>query len=179
LSPFEYLFAFYSLLLGLAAANVAGGFADMWRERRTVAVGFSAPLVAAMVLVGVMNAWITFWREREAVSFGPWWMLAAAGIALPYVFASRAMFPAPGQASSLEEHYFAHRRIILATLLLPPLVSRIANLALARQLPAGWEAAYFATRMLLPLALILIAQRTAHRIGLALLLAVMVAGLFR
>ena len=31
MSGFEFLFSFYSLLLGLAVANVATGFADIWR----------------------------------------------------------------------------------------------------------------------------------------------------
>ncbi len=179
MSPFEYLFAFYSLLLGLAAANVATGFADMWRERGAISVGFSTPAFAAAVLLGVMNAWITFWRGRGEVDFGPWFMLAAACTALPYVFASRAMFPVPGQANSLEEHYFTHRRVILLALALPPLVSRAANYGIDGKLPAGWDLAYFAIRILLPLALIPVAQRTAHRAGLAVLMLVMLAGLFR
>jgi 4-hydroxy-3-polyprenylbenzoate decarboxylase len=48
LSAFEYVFAFYSLLLGLAVANVVTGFADMWRERQVVAVGVCTPLIAVV-----------------------------------------------------------------------------------------------------------------------------------
>jgi len=32
MGDFQYLFTFYALLLGLAIANVASGFGDMWRE---------------------------------------------------------------------------------------------------------------------------------------------------
>ena len=36
MSDFEYIVGFYALLLGLAVANVAIGFADMWRERERI-----------------------------------------------------------------------------------------------------------------------------------------------
>lgn len=68
MSAFEYLFTFYGLLLGLAAANVATGFADMWRDRREIAVGVCTPLIALIVLLGAMNLWLSFWRAREAVT---------------------------------------------------------------------------------------------------------------
>ena len=58
MSAFEFVFTFYSVMLGLAAANVATGFADMWRDRRAVEVGVCAPLLAVIVLVGTMNLWL-------------------------------------------------------------------------------------------------------------------------
>ncbi|MFN5614639.1 MAG: hypothetical protein ACK45V_02955, partial [Brevundimonas sp.] len=65
MSAFEYVFAFYSLILGLAAAEVVSGFADMWRDRRRMEVGFCTPVLALCVLLGIMNTWITFWAYRE------------------------------------------------------------------------------------------------------------------
>ncbi len=38
---FDFLFSFYSLLMGLAVARVATGFADMWRGRKTMVIGVS------------------------------------------------------------------------------------------------------------------------------------------
>ena len=93
---FEYLFTFYGLLLGLAAANVATGFADMWRDRREIAVGVCAPLVAVIVLLGAMNLWLSFRGAQEAATLDGWRVISVAGIALPYVFIRRAMFPGVG-----------------------------------------------------------------------------------
>ena len=42
---FDYLFSFYGLLLGIAVANVAIGFADMWRDCGKIAVGYCPPLL--------------------------------------------------------------------------------------------------------------------------------------
>ena len=125
MSAFEYVFTFYSLVLGLAAANVVTGFADMWRERSRIAVGICVPLVALSLLVGIMNAWVTYWQNGASVEMGPSRMIGSALIALPYVFASKVMFPAPGEAASLEDHYFAHRRVLLLALAAPPLVGRV------------------------------------------------------
>lgn len=104
MSAFEYVFAFYSLILGLAAAEVVSGFADMWRDRRRMEVGFCTPVLALCVLLGIMNTWITFWAYREILAVGAEFMLVTALTALPYVFIARLMFPREGQGVSLEEH---------------------------------------------------------------------------
>lgn len=39
MGSFDYLFSFYGLLLGIAVANVAIGFADMWRDCEKISVG--------------------------------------------------------------------------------------------------------------------------------------------
>lgn len=55
MESFDYLFSFYGLLLGIAVANVAIGFADMWRDCEKISVGTCPPLVASSVLLGGMN----------------------------------------------------------------------------------------------------------------------------
>lgn len=56
MSGFEYLFTFYGLLLGLAVANVATGFADMWRSRE-------AYVRAGLPLCSVCSS---YWRRRSS-----------------------------------------------------------------------------------------------------------------
>ncbi|MDZ4362203.1 hypothetical protein [Brevundimonas sp.] len=178
MSAFEYVFTFYGLLLGLAAANVATGFADMWRDRLQVAVGVCTPLIAFIVLLGVMNLWLRFWANREMDSPGPWQMIGFAGLALPYVFISRAMFPGAGGATSLETHYLEHRRIMLLALATPPIVSLVTT-ALTTGLAAEWSTIWVGLRVLAPIALLPFGGRTANRIGLAAILGLLVMGLFR
>ena len=64
MGPFDYLFSFYGLLLGIAVANVAIGFADMWRDCEKIRVGNCPPLVASSVLFGGMNVWLEMWHSR-------------------------------------------------------------------------------------------------------------------
>jgi hypothetical protein len=43
MNSFDYLFSFYGLLLGIAVANVALGFSDMWRDCERIQVGTCPP----------------------------------------------------------------------------------------------------------------------------------------
>ena len=115
MGPFDYLFSFYGLLLGIAVANVAIGFADMWRDCERIRVGTCPPLVASSVLLGGMNVWLQMWHTRPYVTVDGIQMLTAAAVSLPYVFVSRAIFPGMEDDAerSLEEHYLRHRKLIL------------------------------------------------------------------
>ena len=64
MNAFDYLFSFYGLLLGIAVANVAIGFADMWRDCEKIQVGGCPPLLCGIVLLGGMNVWLTMWHIR-------------------------------------------------------------------------------------------------------------------
>ena len=178
MSGFEYLFGFFSLLMGIAAASVASGFAQMWRDRSVVSAGVCAPLLAGVILLGVMNAWITFWADRDIVQVSAPWLITAALTALPYVFASQAMFPSSASVP-LEEHYLTHRRALLLAVILPPVVGQISRWALSGHHPGGWLLGYFLVRVAIPLALMVFPQRGVQRMGLAALAAWQVAGLFR
>ena len=125
MSPYEYLFTFYGLLLGLAVANVATGFADMWRDRRRVSVGVCPPLFALIILLGAMNLWLRFWAMRDTMEFNAWALINMTGVALPFVFLSRAMFPPEGAVQSLEDHYLEHRRVLLIVFAISPIFSLI------------------------------------------------------
>lgn len=179
MTPFEHLFSFYALLLGLAAVNVATGFADTWRDRKHVELGICGPLVAAIVLLGAMNLWLSFWAIRESVALNGWRMLGVAGIALPYVFISRAMFPGPGGATSLEEQYFAHRRILLWALAASPIVSMATNAFVNGGVPLNLNTLWLVLRIATPLALLPFSNRSANRIGLSVMAVFLLIGLFR
>lgn len=181
MEQFDYLFSFYGLLLGIAVANVAIGFADMWRDCEKVEVGACPPLLACIVLFGGMNVWLTTWQTRSHVDVGGWQMLAAAGIALPYVFVSRAMFPGQEKEPerSLEQHYLKHRMLILAVLTAPPVVSVISKLSLDDIHEYGWREAWMTVRIVMPLVLMPFPSRFAQRGGLGVFTLLEVAGLFR
>lgn len=179
MSDFEYLFSFCGLLLGLAVANVATGFADMWRDRQAVAVGICVPLLAFIVLFGGMNVWLVYWNAREVVSFDVWRILSAAGVALPYVFVSRAMFPSPDQRRPLEEHYLEHRKVILAALAIPPIVSAASNLLLNNGSYDLWGGAWIIARILSPILLMPFNNLRVQQFGLAAIIGLLAIGLFR
>jgi len=179
-NSFDYLFSFYGLLLGIAVANVAIGFADMWRDSEKIAVGTCPPLVASSVLLGGMNVWLEMWHTRPLIVDGQQ-MLAAAAISLPYVFVSRAIFPGAEnqQERSLEEHYLKHRHLILIMLAIPTIVSVATHMLLDGVRYYGWEAWWAAARIAAPLALLPFAHPRIQRSGLVALNLLQLVGLFR
>src|SRR5436305_3350543 len=181
MGAFDYLFSFYGLLLGIAVANVAIGFADMWRDCGKIAVGYCPPLLGVVVMLGGMNVWLTMWHLRGAATVDAWQMLAATGVAMPYVFISRAMFPGaePETERSLEEHYLRHRTLILLVLTAPPVASIVSKVLLDRMWDHGWELWWLIARILMPLLLLPLANRTAQRAGLGAVAILELVGLFR
>lgn len=179
MNSFDYLFSFYGLLLGIAVANVAIGFADMWRDCEKVAVGTCPPLVASSVLLGGMNIWLQMWHTRTGLSVDGIQMLAAAAVSLPYVFVSRAIFPGieDQPERSLEEHYLKHRKMILLLLAVPPIVSVATHMTLDRVRYEGLDAWWAAARIAVPLLLIPFPGRLVQRTGLGALNLVQLVGL--
>lgn len=179
MSDFEYLAGFYGLLLGLAVANVVIGYADMWRDRERVAIGWCPPLLASAVLLGSMNTWLSTWQVHNEIVVDAWQMIAALGICLPYVFVSRAMTPPEGSTIGLEDHYLKSRFPILIALALPPIVSVWSKVRLDHFHYTQTEDVWHVVRIVIPAALALAPGRAVQRFGLAALTMILVAGLFR
>lgn len=179
MSGFEYLFTFYGLLLGMAIANVATGFADMWRSREDIATGWTTPLLGLFVLLAAAHQWVSFWGGREDITMGPWNLAISMGVALPYIFVSRGMFPRQQDKSrSLEDYYAAHSRVLMGALMIPALASIIYNGVRNGGVPEGLNAVSYAVRIVVPLALILTRRRWVHRVGLGVLCAWMLFQMF-
>ena len=178
-SDFEYIVGFYALLLGLAVANVAVGFADMWRDRERVRIGWCPPLLAGIVLLGAMNTWLSTWITHQAVRVDAWQMIAALFICLPYVFVSRTMTPPDNSNIGLEDHYLRSKGAILAALSLPPVFTVWTKIRLDHFHYGAIEEIWLVVRFFLPLALIALPAVSVQRLGLALLNVLLVAGLFR
>lgn len=179
MSDFEYIVGFYALLLGLAVANVAVGFADMWRDRERVQIGWCPPLLAAIVLLGAMNTWLSTWVTHQMVRVDAWQMIAALFICLPYVFVSRAMSPPENSDIGLEDHYLKSRVPILVALALPPVFTVVTKIRLDNFHYGAVEELWLGIRFLLPLGLIAAPGRPAQRLGLGVILVLLIAGLFR
>lgn len=108
-------------------------------------------------------------------------MLAAAGIALPYVFVSRAMFPGKEKQEelSLEEHYLKHRVLILSVMVVPPVISVISRAMLDDIHEYGLREAWISARIAAPILLMPFRSRQAQRGGLGAFVLLELTGLFR
>jgi hypothetical protein len=179
MSDFEYLFTFYGLLLGLAIANVATGFADLWRSRKAMTPGLATPLLGVFILLAAAHQWVSFWSGRESLTMGPWELLISIGVAFPYIFVSHGMFPREQDRwTSLEEYYLAHSSVLMGVLLIPPLAGLSYNGVLHGAWPSGPDLIFTAVRIAVPLTLIFVKRSWAHRASLALLSLTMLTGIF-
>lgn len=134
MSEFEALFAFYGLLLGLAVANVTTAFADMYRSRGATRVGWTVPLLGLLILLSAGQQWISLFRAQGGMRLGVVEMFTCLGMALPYIFVSRAMTPTSPDARSLDQHYADHRITLLTVLMTPILISALFNIISVTQL---------------------------------------------
>ena len=133
---FNFYFSFFGLLLGLAAAEVAGGFANAVQSRARVPIGSLTILLAIFVLVDLSSFWRWAWANREFVSMRGLMIEGSLLVTLPYYLAASLVFPRPSEVrTTLDEHYWANKRFVVAGVLLANLMV-VAFAVSHHQLPA-------------------------------------------
>ncbi|KPF81088.1 hypothetical protein IP78_06015 [Brevundimonas sp. AAP58] len=122
LSDFEFFFSFYGLLLGLSVAELTGGFARLLHERHRVRFGWLTPLLALFVAIDLATFWNQAWRFFRDAPFNPALLLVGLVIAATFYVAASVTFPrvtAEGVETriDLDEHFWAHRRVVFGCVL--------------------------------------------------------------
>ena len=79
MTVFEYVFSLYSLLFGLALAQVFGGFGNTLQERHKLKVGWLTPLLGLFVIVDLTSFWEIGW-ELRGMSGRPYFLYLLAGV---------------------------------------------------------------------------------------------------
>jgi hypothetical protein len=180
LSALEFYFSFFSLIMGIAVANVGIGFGKLWRAKEKVNVGLCLPLLGAWLLSHAILNWLFAWNALQAVSVTATTLVTGLLVALPYVVVSTVMFPEDADShSSLDEFYLPHARLVMVAMMIPTSASMIGGLLSWQEYWAGELIERFVVVYLVPLVLIFWRNLWAHRIGLALALALMVWWLYR
>ena len=167
MTGFEMLFAFYSLMLGLALANATTGFANVWRNREGAQIGTLVPLLCLVVVSYVPSQWLGFWVNRDVFTLTPFLLLTAMAVILPYVFLSQAMFPErPERWRTLDDYVLANAPVILGPLLIAPVIAVAVNLIYGSR---EWVEPVLRVllTLALPVAMIWRPRLWLHRIGLA------------
>lgn len=125
MSDFEFVFALYSLLLGLSMVELLGGLGRALEARFAAeeshgkfAIGWLTPLLAVFVMLDLLSFWGTAWRVREDVAVSSAVLMAVALFASVYFLAARLVFPShPEGFANLDTHYFRIRRVVFGLLL--------------------------------------------------------------
>ena len=114
MTPFEFVFPLFGLLIGLSYAEILGGLARSLKAPGDVRIGWLTPLLGAMLLVNLTMFWFASWQFRDAqlpTRQGFLQMLAMSG---SYYLAAAMLFPSVVSAGQdLDDHLMENKRVAM------------------------------------------------------------------
>lgn len=128
---FEFVFSLYSLLFGLALAQVFAGFGNTLQERHKLKVGWLTPLLGLFVTIDITSFWAIGWEMKDM--FRPDFLYLLCGVLLAgiYYLAARLVFPRNFvEWPDFDIYYFRHRQWVFGGILFCNLVALLVSVAL-------------------------------------------------
>jgi hypothetical protein len=123
MDPFEFFFSFYGLLLGFSVAELVGGFARLLHERKAVRFGVLTPMLALFVAIDIASFWNQAWVIFRPAPFNYALLILGLGVASIFYVAATQVFPRDyKEGDSLDEHFWASRRLVLLSVMSANLV---------------------------------------------------------
>lgn len=124
MSDFEFFFSFYGLILGLSVAEIASGVARTVHERGGVKVGWLTPMLAVFISLDVAGFWVVAWQDWRGIEVDFGILVVGLVMAMTYYVAAAVVFPRELEGwASLDEHFWARRRVIFGAILFTNLVA--------------------------------------------------------
>jgi hypothetical protein len=121
MSPFELVFAVYGLLLGLAIAEVLGGFSralKLKRGTKAVRIGWLTPLLGVLVMLDLSSFWMLAWDAREQVGANYATLVSVLAMVGIYYLAATLIFPdVPEEWPDFDDWYDKQNRLVIGGLL--------------------------------------------------------------
>jgi hypothetical protein len=111
MDSFSFVFSLFGLLMGLALAEVIGGFGSALEMRHKFRVGWLCPLLGLLIAFDLTSFWMGAWQLRSAIPVN--FLSLAAGLiifGIYYLIAQLAFPDDRDQWPDLDAYYFAHRR---------------------------------------------------------------------
>jgi hypothetical protein len=182
MSAFEFFFSFYGLLLGLSVAELVGGFARVLHERHRIRFGWLTPLLAVFVAMDVATFWSQAWVIFRGAPFNLSLLFLGLVVAATFYVAASVTFPrvtAEGVSDriDLDEHFWAHRRLVFTCVMAANTIVALVftGLAVAN---AGFAELATAPRLWIGMAIFVVGAATAafapwRRVAVTALLAVL------
>ena len=131
MDAFNFVFSLFGLLLGLALAEVFGGFGAALQERHKIRVGWLTPLLGLVVACDLTSFWAWAWDTRAVVPVRYFVLLCCLVVTGLYYLAARLVFPHDrAEWPDYDAYYFAHRRWVIGGVMLSNLLLSAGQLAL-------------------------------------------------
>jgi hypothetical protein len=118
MSEFEFLFSVFGLLIGLTFIEIAIKFADSIDAHSRRPIGLLTPLLALFVMIDVAGYWLFTWSIRDLLHVRWRTVFVALAVALTYYLSASMIFPrSEGEWKTLDEHYWARKRLVIGGVL--------------------------------------------------------------
>ena len=179
---FEYALGLFSVLIGLAVADIAASFHRLVRGEATVAWDPLALLAAFYALCMTVGMWFDLWSVRGVAETRHFffYLSLVAELFVLFLVAAASLPDAGDEAIDLREFYATNRRYFWSLVVLFQ-VGYIGHgiyflAGLFSRLPQVFAvrfAAQMSALVAIPLVLIVVKSRVVHYAGLALLFGVM------
>jgi len=145
MEPFELVFAMFGLLLGLAIAEVLGGFARVLKLKRSareqVRIGWLTPLLGLFVILDLTSFWLVAWDGRDQIAPNYPTLVAVLAIVGVYYLAANLICPdEPQEWPDFDDWYDQHNRMVIGGLLGANLLSGVGQFVLEMISPVAEEA---------------------------------------
>lgn len=179
MDAFEFAFTLFGLVLGLALAEVLGGFVRVLKARSVgpgaeAAIRWQTPLLGIVVTLDLISFWLGAWEVRAAIpiDFAP--LVFSAAIAGIYYAAASLVFPdAPRDWPDLDDWFARHKGQVAAGIFAANFLFSFGEVLMFGTWSASLPARLFqALYLALALALVFARRERSSLIILALMLAV-------
>lgn len=140
----DFLFGLFSLLLGLAMAEVLGGFAKVLKlhararagHERDVRVGWLVPLLAVFILLAQLSCWTIMFRVRDQLPFNYVALVVMTLVVGGHYLLASLVWPEElDEWADFDAYYDQHNRFILTGLLILTVIGAVIGAHYAP--PAG------------------------------------------
>jgi hypothetical protein len=114
MDTFSFVFSLFGLLMGLALAEVIGGFGTILEIRHRVRVGWLSPLLALLIAFDLTSFWMVAWQIREAIPVNFISLMVGLFIFGIYYLIAQLAFPDDIELwPDLDDYYWRHKRLLL------------------------------------------------------------------
>ena len=135
MTDFEFLFSVFGLLIGLTFIEIAVKFADAIDAHHRRPIGVLTPLLALFVMIDVSGFWLFTWSLRGQLQVRWHIVFVGLAVAMIYYLSASMIFPrSEGEWKTLDEHYWARKRLVIGGVLL--IESALMAWQLTRAVPA-------------------------------------------
>lgn len=117
MTPFEFVFPLFGLLIGLSYAEILNGLARALKAKGDVRIGWLTPLLALMLLINLTMFWYASWYFRDAGLPTRGTLLQMLAMTGAYYLAAAMLFPLePAARDDLDDHFMDNKLVAMVAI---------------------------------------------------------------